>query len=74
MSSIKIKKFSLKLYTVETREETGISTLEDETITLSRNVGHQSPSDATPPPRATGTSISPLKKMAFYFLNMKIEA
>jgi hypothetical protein len=61
--SIKIKKkFSSNLHSSETFEEMGISTLEDETTTLSRNVGHESPSEAVPPPRTTENSTAPLRK------------
>jgi hypothetical protein len=33
-----------------------LNSVEEETSTLSRNVGHQSPSDAAPHPRRTETS------------------
>lgn len=62
-SSIKIlktKKLSSNFNSSATFEEMGISTLKNETSTLSRNVGHESPSEAVRPPKTTATSAAPL--------------
>ena len=57
---LKKKKLSSNHQSPETFEKMGISTLKDETSTLSRNVRHESPSKAVPPPRTTETSTASL--------------
>jgi len=69
-----LRSFNMRCRTLDdwcpTFRDTGHSTLEDENM-LSRNVGHQSSTDAAPYPRRTETSTAPLRKpwrLAIYFV------